>query len=313
MWDNAFHYFFEAANLGSMRLASEKIGVAVSSISRQISHLEAAMGVTLIERGRRSIRLTEAGQVVFEFHREQLSDREALMNRLQELREVKTGHIILGIGEGFIGNALSRTIDQFQKRNPGIAVTIHSCSSSEIERMVLEDEVHIGMILHVTDEPKIRTRISVSQPLTVLAAPSHPLARLDAVTIEQLAKFDLCLPPKGFRIRSTLQHAERRARAMLEPMMVTDSVQMMREVAKGGRAVTVLPRIAALAELAEGTLIARPLRDPELEHSAVSLIHRLGRQLDGAPARMLSALENNLKNWAASMPSVSGEVLAPAA
>jgi DNA-binding transcriptional LysR family regulator len=313
MWDNAFHYFFEAANLGSMRLASEKIGVAVSSISRQISHLEAAMGVMLIERGRRSIRLTEAGEVVFAFHREQLSDREALMNRLQELREVKTGHIILGIGEGFIGNALSRTIDQFQKRNPGIAVTIHSCSSSEIERMVLEDEVHIGMILHVTEEPKIRTRLSVSQPLTVLASPSHPLARLDAVTIEQLATFDLCLPPKGFRIRSTLQHAERRARAMLEPMMVTDSVQMMREMAKGGRVVTVLPRIAALAELAEGSLIARPLRDPELEHSAVSLIHRLGRQLDGAPARMLSALENNLKNWSAPMPGASGELLAPAA
>ena len=118
MWDNAFNYFYEAASLGSMRLASEKIGVAVSSISRQISQLETVMGVTLIERGRRSIRLTEAGQLVFDFHREQLADREGLLNRLQELREVKTGHIQLAIGEGFIGNAFARTIDQFQRRNP---------------------------------------------------------------------------------------------------------------------------------------------------------------------------------------------------
>ncbi len=40
MWDSALHYFYEAANLGSMRLASDKIGVAVSSISRQIAQLE---------------------------------------------------------------------------------------------------------------------------------------------------------------------------------------------------------------------------------------------------------------------------------
>ncbi|WP_016745363.1 LysR family transcriptional regulator [Rhizorhabdus wittichii] len=297
MWDNAFQYFYEAASLGSMRLASDKIGVAVSSISRQISQLEAAMGVALIERGRRSIRLTDAGRLVFDFHRDQMADREGLMNRLQELREVKTGHISMAIGEGFLGNAFAHTLDQFQRRNPGIAVTVHSCSSSEVVRMVLEDEAHVGMILHITDEPKIRTRVSVSQPLTVLCAPSHPAAALHAVTMEDLARYALCLPPKGFRIRSQLAQAERRARVMLEPMLVTTSIQMMRDVAKAGRAVTVLPRISAVTELAEGSLVARPLLDPELEHSSVSLIHRLGRQLDGAPARMLSLLENNLKTW----------------
>ncbi|PEQ13581.1 LysR family transcriptional regulator [Novosphingobium sp. PC22D] len=295
MWDTALAYFYEAANLGSMRLASEKIGVAVSSISRQIGQLEATMGITLIEPGRRSIRLTDAGRLVFEFHRRQLADKESLFNQLKELREVKTGHVVLAIGEGFIGNSLAGTIEHFQRRNPGIAVTIHSCASSEIVRMVLEDEVHIGMILHVTDEPKIRTRLSVGQPLSVLCAPDHPAAKLDSVTMEDLAGYVLCLPPKGFRIRASLAAAERRARVMLEPMLVTTSIQMMRDMAKAGRVVTVLPRISALTELDEGSLVERPLRDPELEHSTVSLIHRLGRQLDGAPARLLSLLENNLK------------------
>ena len=41
MQGNALYYFYQAANLGSMRLASDKIGVAVSSISRQIASLEA--------------------------------------------------------------------------------------------------------------------------------------------------------------------------------------------------------------------------------------------------------------------------------
>ena len=297
MWDNALHYFYEAASLGSMRLASDKIGVAVSSISRQIAQLETEMGIALIERGRRSIRLTDAGRLAFEYHRNQMSDREALMNQLQELREVKTGRIDLAVGEGFLGAAFTAIIDGFQRRNPGIAVTVTSGTTTDLVRMVLEDEAHIGMILHTTNEPKIRTRATVSQPLMVLCAPRHPAAAMPSLTLADLAGFELCLPPKGFRIRTILNDAERRAQTYLEPRLVTTSLQMMRDAAKAGRAVTVLPRISALTEIEEGSLVARPLLEAELEESTISLIHRLGRQLDGAPARLLGILEAKLKTW----------------
>lgn len=296
MW-MALHYFHAAASLGSMRLASEKLGVAVSSISRQITQLEQEMGIALIERGRRSIRLTEAGQLAFDYYKNQIVSREALMNQLQELREVKTGRIDLAVGEGFLGRAFTEIIDGYQQRNPGITVAVTSCATSEIVRMVLEDEVHIGMILHTSNEPKIRTRATIEQPLLVLCAPDHPAAALPSLTLADLARFDLCLPPKGFRIRTILNDAERREQVWLEPKMVTNSLLMMREMAKAGRMLTVLPRISVVTELAEGSLVARPLIEDELEHSTVSLIHRLGRQLDGAPARLLSLLESKLRSW----------------
>jgi DNA-binding transcriptional LysR family regulator len=297
MWDGALQYFYEAANLGSMRLASDKIGVATSSISRQIAQLEYELGVPLIERGRRSIRLTEAGQLAYEYHKNQLAGREGLLNQIQELREVKTGRIDLAIGEGFFGPPFTAMIEAFQAKNPGIAVTVTSCPSAEIIRMVIEDEAHIGMILSTTSEPKIRTRAALAQPLLVLCAPDHPAAAMEALTVADLAKFDMCLPPAGFRIRAALNDAQKRAQVCLEPRLVTTSIAMMREIAKGGRAVTVLPRISAIAELEEGSLVARPLIDDAIEHSTVSLIHRLGRQLDGAPARLLAVIEAKLKSW----------------
>lgn len=297
MWDNALHYFYEAANLGSMRLASDKIGVAVSSISRQIAQLEADMGVALIERGRRSIRLTEAGKLAFDYHRGQLADREALMNQLQELREVRTGRIDLAVGEGFLGGSFTQIIDSFQRRNPGISVMVTGGTTADLVRMVLEDEAHIGMILHTTSEPKIRTRASVAQPLMVICAPTHPVASRDVLTLADLAGYDLCLPPKGFRIRTILNDAEKQAQTWLSPKLVTTSLQMMRDVAKAGRVVTVLPRISVLSEIEQGTLVARPIHEAALEHTTISLIHRLGRQLDGAPARLLGILEAKLKTW----------------
>lgn len=305
MWDNALYYFYEAANLGSMRLASEKIGVAVSSISRQIAQLEQHMGVALIERGRRSIRLTEAGEHAFEYYKHQLADRESLMNRLQELREVKVGRVDLAVGEGFLGFVFTSLIDSFQRRNPGIVVSLTSCASSEIVRMVLDDEAHIGMILHTTSEPKIHTRASAAQPLMVLCAPDHPVAKLESLNLATLTRFDLCLPPKGFRIRAILNDAERRAQVWLEPKLVTTSLQMMRDMAKAGRMLTVLPVISAFAELNQGSLVARPLVEVELEMTTISLIHRVGRQLDGGPSRLLAILEAQIKRWSRWKESVA--------
>lgn len=299
IWDTSLHYFYEAASLGSMRLASDKIGVAVSSISRQIAQLEQEMGMQLIERGRRSIRLTEAGQLAYQYHREQLAHRETLINRLQDLREVKSGRIDLAVGEGFLGRAFTAVIEAFQRRNPGIVVSITAATTSEITRMILDDEAHIGMILNTTGEPKIRVRASIVQPLQVHCAPGHPVAAMASLTLAELARHDICLPPMGFRIRQSLAAAEKRAHVWLEPKLTTTSIHVMREIAKAGRAVTVLPRVATIAELEEGSLVARPLLDDELEQSTLSLIHRLGRQLDGAPARLLGTLEAKLRSWEA--------------
>lgn len=297
IWDTGLNYFYEAASLGSMRLASDKIGVAVSSISRQIAQLEQEIGMPLIERGRRSIRLTEAGQLTYQYHREQLAHREGLINRIQELREIKSGRIDLAIGEGFLGRAFTAVIEGFQRRNPGITVSITAATTSEIVRMVIDDEAHIGMILHTTSEPKVRVRASIVQPLQVLCAPGHPIAAMESLTLAELARHDICLPPMGFRIRQSLNAAEKRAHVWLEPKLTTTSIHVMREIAKAGRAVTILPRVATIAELEEGSLVARPLRDDELEQSTLSLIHRLGRQLDGAPARLLAILEAKLRSW----------------
>ena len=210
---------------------------------------------------------------------------------------VKTVRIDLAIGEGFFGPPFTAMIEAFQAKNPGIAVTVTSCPSAEIIRMVIDDEAHIGMILSTTSEPKIRTRAALAQPLLVLCAPDHPAAAMETLTVADLATFDMCLPPAGFRIRAALNDAQKRAQVCLEPRLVTTSIAMMREIAKGGRAVTVLPRISAIAELEEGSLVARPLIDDAIEHSTVSLIHRLGRQLDGAPARLLAVIEAKLKSW----------------
>lgn len=290
----ALHYFYEAATLGSMRLASDRIGVAVSSISRQIAQLEAELGMPLIERGRRTIRLTEAGHLTYQHQKQQMATRDSLMGRLAQLREVKAGHVELAVGEGFLCRAFMHLIDDFQRRNPGVTVAIRTVATPDAARMILEDEVHMGVIFVLANEPRIRTRAAVPQPLLAVCSRDHPAAQMQALTLADLARHKLILPPKSFRIRQLLGSAEARQHVYLDPCLTTDSIHVMRAIAKEGRALTVLPRISILGDLQDGSLIARPL-SIEVEEPAIALVHRVGRQLDGVASRLLSTLEARFK------------------
>ncbi|MBT0670738.1 LysR family transcriptional regulator [Novosphingobium profundi] len=298
MMDVAMRYFYEAANQGSMRLASEKLGVAVSSISRQIGQLEGYLGVNLVEKGRRSVKLTEAGHLTYDFHRRHVAELDTLRSKIQDLRGVRKGSIRLAVGEGFLSSAFFQAIDGFHKKNPGLHIETLVGSTSEIVRMVEDDDVHMGLVLQIQPEPKVRVRLSLAQALMVLVHPSHPLTRKSEVTLADLAQHELCLPPKGFRIRQILADMEAETGTFLEPAQTTSSIVMMRDLASEGRFVTVLPQIAALGEIAARRLVAIPFADTEAEPLSVHLITRLGRQLEGAPGRMLSVLEAKMRCWA---------------
>jgi DNA-binding transcriptional LysR family regulator len=79
-------YLYEAAKLGSMRAAADSLGVAVSSVSRQISQLEADVGIALIEHGRRNIQLTETGRLLIEHYSDQLRLNEAFEAKLSDIK-----------------------------------------------------------------------------------------------------------------------------------------------------------------------------------------------------------------------------------
>lgn len=293
MSETSLRYLYEAAQAGSMRAAGDRLGVAPSSISRQIAQLELEYGLPLVERGRRTIQLTQAGMLALDHFRSMVAERESLAMRMADLREVRSGHVALGVGEGFLGPAFTGLIQRFRNDSPRIALSTTITSSTAIVRGVLNDDLHFGLVLYTPAEPKIRVRTSLSQPLRAMVAPGHPLAARACVSLADLGRHAVCLGPKEFLIRQLLEQAETRQRVFLEPAITIDSVQAMRDLACTGDLVTILPEFSARAELGNGRLVAIPL-DEAIAPVTLSLIMRVGRQLEGAPRRLLVAIERTM-------------------
>lgn len=296
MQDLNLRYLYEAAKLGSMRAAADNLGVAVSSVSRQISQLEADMGIGLIEHGRRNIKLTETGMLLIEHYSEQLRLNEAFDAKLSDIKGLRTGRIHLAVGEGFIGQPLSNLLIRFNSRHPGLFISVHmSASSNEVVRLVAEDDAHLGLVFQPSYDPRIRVLASVRQPLCAIMKIDHPLAAHKLLKLAQLQSHRLCLPESSFRTRQLLQAAESAERVSLQPSVTSNSITLLKSLLESGEFFTLLPLLAVRKEVENGQFAAVPIDSTALQDAAVQLISRLGRRLPPAPHRMLSALTTYLE------------------
>ncbi|WP_241657346.1 LysR family transcriptional regulator [Aurantiacibacter suaedae] len=297
MNEAGMRYLLEAYSAGSMRAAGDRLNIAPSSISRQIAQLEADFGLSLVEKGRRGIRLTHAGEIVVDHYRNQLADREALKSRLDDLRSVRTGNVTIAVGEGFLGQSFTSLISHFAEENPQISLDIRTGATQEILRQIADDEAHVGLVFQTPHDLKLQVRAAIAQPLMAIVRADHALAKRGSVTLEELCDQPLCLPPAHFRIRQILGSAESGRNRKIEPSICTNSIAVMLQSVKAGIACTILPEVSAWAELEAGEMVSIPIDDNGLEGTTVSLVLRSGRQLEGAPVKMLKRLEAQLRRW----------------
>ncbi|HEY3850552.1 MAG TPA: LysR family transcriptional regulator [Steroidobacteraceae bacterium] len=296
MQDLNLRYLYEAAKLGSMRAAADSLGVAVSSVSRQISQVEEEVGLALIEHGRRNIKLTQAGDLLIAHYSDQLRLNEAFEARLSDIKGLRTGRIQLGIGEGFIGEPLSNMLARFNAKHPGLFINVHvSASSNEVVSLVAADDAHLGLVFQSFDDPRIRVLASVRQPLCAVMKIDHPLAARKLLKLADLRTHRLCLPESSFRTRQLLQTAEADESVSLQPSVTSNSLILLKSLLMAGEFFTVLPVLAVSKEVDNGQLAAVPIDSAALQEASVQLISRLGRRLPPAPLRMVSALTNYLK------------------
>jgi DNA-binding transcriptional LysR family regulator len=290
-------YLYEAAKLGSMRAAADSLGVAVSSVSRQISQLEADVGIALIEHGRRNIQLTETGRLLIEHYSDQLRLNEAFEAKLSDIKGLRTGRIQLAIGEGFIGEPLSSMLARFNTKHPGLFISLHaSASSNEVVRLVSADDAHLGLVFQSSYDPRIRVLASVRQPLCAVMKADHPLAGRKQLKLVDLTEHRLCLPESSFKTRQLLQTAEAEECVSLQASITANSTTLLKSLLKAGEFFTVLPLLAAREEVDTGQFAAVPIESAPLKEASVQLISRLGRRLPPAPLRMIAALTTYLES-----------------
>jgi len=182
-------YFVAVAEEENVSKAALKLHVSQPGISRQIRDLEDEIGFPLLERSAKSVRLTAAGKVFLREAREVLQQAEAAVKKARAVAGGATGEINVGYAPSLTVQILPPMLRAFQDQFPQVRVALHDLSSEEM--LVKLGEKKLQVALTVRPSGKAARGLAfeeLARYATVVAvAPSHPLAKLKAITLKQVA------------------------------------------------------------------------------------------------------------------------------
>lgn len=121
---NDLMYFSQVVEHGGFSAAERVLGISKSRLSRRLTELEATLGVRLLQRSTRKLALTEAGQLFYQHCQAMLSEAQAAMNAVQQLRSAPRGTVRVSVPVTVSQTMLSRLLPEFLRRYPEVRVQI---------------------------------------------------------------------------------------------------------------------------------------------------------------------------------------------
>lgn len=246
----------------SFRRAAERCHVSQPSLSAQIAELESTLGVQLFERDRRGVRPTPAGREVLDRARALLLGAEDLVATCQRHSDPLAGTLRLGVIPT-VGPYLLPDLDpalrtafpalDLQWTEDKTANLVEQVRSGELDGALLALDVELGGL----------EEIEIGEDPFVLAAPlTHPLAEKQTpVGMEVLADQRVLLLDDGHCFRDHALDLCATAGASEHGFRAT-SLSTLVQMAAGGDALTLLPRMAVEVENRRARLAVRPFRKP---------------------------------------------------
>ncbi|MDD3579996.1 MAG: LysR family transcriptional regulator [Desulfobacca sp.] len=188
--------FYQVVRSGSFTKAAELTLRTQSALSQQVKALETELDCQLLERiGKRRLRLTPAGEKLFKFSQALLDNYDHLVEELNELKGRPQGQIRLAAPFTTLYHLIPPHLQEYIKRFPEVELTILDRSQPRVLELVKAGDVDFGLALESLVPPEL-VKLRWLQVATFLMTPlGHPLSRLKRVTLRQIAKYPLILPP----------------------------------------------------------------------------------------------------------------------
>jgi DNA-binding transcriptional LysR family regulator len=267
------HYFVAVADEASFTRAAARVHVAQPAVSQQIGQLERELGQRLFDRSDRRIRLTPAGETFLPYARSALEATAAGRDAVASLRGVLTGRLAIGTIQS-PPESLIALIGEFHRASPKVDITLSTGHPESLAADVAMGKLDAA-ILGLAGQPLpavVETRMQSTEPLVVVVAPDHPIARRASTTLAALRNEVIITLTSGSGLRAVVEAACARAGFTPQIRAETDDVALLADLARHGLGVALIPQSSA--ERAQQPLVTVALRRPTLTRRIVIAWHR---------------------------------------
>lgn len=286
--------FITTVEKGSISAAAEDLHLTQPAVSKQIQSLEDFFGVRLLERLRREVQLTVAGQVVYCHARVICRELEKTRRELAEVTRLIRGKLLLGASTTPGQYILPRLIGGFRRKYPQVEVSMEIADSQTVIENVQSGEIELGVVGIKGRERGLSYKRLAEDRLVIIVPIEHHLAEAVSITPEQLKKESLVWRGPGSGTRRVLEECLGAAGFKLDPkqiVMELGSTEAIVSAVEAGLGISVVTCWAVEKSIKLGRLKVLQLQGVDLKRDLYLVRRR--QTLSPAAEAFIDFLDNN--------------------
>jgi LysR family cyn operon transcriptional activator len=235
-------YLLAVAEHGNFTRAAEALHISQPTLSQQIRQLERVLGVQLLDRSGRAVRLTDAGEAFAVHARLALRDLDAGERAVHDVRDLTRGHLRVAMTPSLTAYLIGPLVHRFRTAYPGITLTVTETTQDRIEADLLADRLDLGLAFSGSHAAGIDSSPLFIEYLGLVVGSSHPFAaESGALKVGALASQPLALLSRDFATRTHIDAHFAACRLSPQIAIEANSISALVEVVRRGSIATVLP------------------------------------------------------------------------
>lgn len=288
-------YFNEVARQKSIRKAALVLNVSSTSVNRKLLSIEDKLGVSLFDRTPEGVELTAVGEILLEHCRKTLHDYERTMVLIDDVRDLRTGHINIYTIDSIAVGRLPQAMNQFSASFPDISLSVTTAQPEEVVEAVAAGEADIGVAFTFDGHPDVRVLSEKSAPFGVILPPDHPLAGRAGVSIEDIQGYKLVRTIDARGRNSIIDHAMASLAANLSTHIFTNTLFLAKEMILANQGIGLYTKIGFYDEVEQGALKFVPLVQEMLNNSRIGVMVSAAAAIDPVKRLMCEAIGREMQ------------------
>ncbi len=267
--------FLAVAEHEHVSRAAASLHLTQGAVTQQVHNFERAVGVRLLERDGRGVRLTDAGRGLAISCRAALRAFEVVEDSARALKMLEAGSLHLGASPTCATHYLPPRLAEFSRQFPNVTLSVRVEPSREISNQVKAGALDCALI-EGEPLPDLLSVVLAHDELVLVVHRDHPLAALKRVSPAQLSKY-------RYLGRGREWSAESNVRTMIgvayerSEVMNLGHPEYVRAAALAGLGYAALPLLAVREDVEAGVLKRLPI--PGIQRP----IHAIRRSVQGSP------------------------------
>jgi DNA-binding transcriptional LysR family regulator len=266
----ALKAFVSAARESSFSRAADCLHLTQPGLSKRIRSLEDALRVELFDRiGRRTV-LSEAGRAFLPYALRILAEAEQAGQLLRSLLPAQTGKLHLATTQHIGLYYLKPLLAAFVRQYPGIDLAVDFKTSAETHKLLCQGELELGFMSEPPLHEQALEYVEVlNERLCFTVAQQHPLALLEALTLQDLARYPALLPGSNTRCRRLIENLFQQHATPLDVREPSNYLEALCMLVEAGLGWSALPEV-----MISSGLCRLPLQPYEPARTIMLAYHR---------------------------------------